>query len=110
MKGGEELSNGRKWRYGVILQNAAGNKVPLSVLAHSITMNSSSGQLELNGYRGDSLNKQKDDLVLQFVAEDVEDSGARKVSRKFISQPIPVKVLSDDHKPTDGNHCCVCLQ
>ncbi|VDN95905.1 unnamed protein product [Rodentolepis nana] len=103
---GEELPKDPKVKYGVELSHSDKSPAPLGVLAEGIEVDSDEGTLKIEGYRGDELNNNADDLFLRFTVERQSPSGDGTFE-KFGSEPIPIKtlneeggVISDNRDPT----------
>uniref|UniRef100_A0A5K3FB14 Basement membrane proteoglycan n=1 Tax=Mesocestoides corti TaxID=53468 RepID=A0A5K3FB14_MESCO len=95
---GEELPKDPKATYGVELQRADKTPAPLGVLADTVEVQSETGELKIEGYRGDTLDNNADDLFLQFVVERPDPDEEAK-TEKFKSKPIPVKTLTESGEP-----------
>lgn len=81
-------------RYGIELHRADGEPVPLSSLAESVKVDSDTGTVILDGYRGDSLSHKSGNLFLRFIVHRPVAVGADEV-KKLISHGINVKTLTD---------------
>lgn len=99
---GEELPKDQKVKYGVELSYSDKSPAPLGVLAESIEEDSDDGTLKINGYRGDELNNNADDLFLRFTVERQSPSGDGTFE-KFGSEPIPIKTLNEEGEPVSDN-------
>lgn len=99
---GEELPKDPKVKYGVELSHSDKSPAPLGVLAEGIEVDSDDGTLKINGYRGDELNNNADDLFLRFTVERQSPSGDGTFE-KFGSEPIPIKTLNEEGESVSDN-------
>ncbi|KAM7540131.1 hypothetical protein Aperf_G00000043161 [Anoplocephala perfoliata] len=88
-------------RFGIEASYVDGSPAPLGILGDTISVDAQTGEIKLNGFKGDKMAPQRESLRVRVVAERTDEFGepAKPMIVRYASKYIPVVTLGPDGTP-----------
>lgn len=91
-------------RFGIEASYVDGSPAPFGILGDGVSVDAQTGEIKLNGFKGDKLAPQRESLRVRVVAERIGEPGepSKPMVVRYASKYIPVVTLGEDGAPIKG--------